>query len=142
MAATTDSTYERELARADERLTRGTGWLFYAAVMLAFAGTYNVINGLLAIGNSKVYTKHATYVFSDLKTWGWIILVLGLLELLAAFTIVSGSGLARWFGIAVAGVNAWGQLGFFHAYPFWATAVFTMDMLIIYALAVYGGRRT
>jgi len=32
-------------------------------------------------------------------------------------------------------------LAFLPAYPFWALAMFTVDMLIIYGLAVYGGQK-
>jgi hypothetical protein len=120
---------------------RGVGWLSFAAVMLGLAGTWNLIDGLLAVGKSKVYGVNHTYVFSDLRTWGWIITILGALQLLAAFAIFAGSELARWFGIVAAGVSAIGQLGFVPAYPFWALAIFTIDILIIYALAVYAGKK-
>ena len=80
-------------------------------------------------------------MFSNLNTWGWIVLLLGVAQLLAAFAIVSGSEFARWFGIACAGVNALGQLFWVPAYPFWAISIFAIDILIIYALAVYGGKK-
>lgn len=119
---------------------RGSGWLGYAAIMLGLAGTWNVIDGILAISQSKVYVLGAKYVFSDLKTWGWIVLVLGVLELCAAFAVLGGSQMARWFGIGAAGLNSIGQLMFVQAAPFWAISMFAADMLIIYALAVYGGQ--
>jgi hypothetical protein len=120
---------------------RGLGWITFAAVMLGLAGTWNFVDGILAISSSHVYTANATYVFSDLNTWGWIVLVLGVLEGLAALSILSGSEFARWFGISAAGLNAIGQLMFIPAYPWWGLAMFSVDLLIIYALAVYGGRR-
>ena len=119
----------------------GGGWIVFAASLLGLAGLWNVIQGILAIGDSRVYVGETTFVFSNLNTWGWIILVLGVAQLLAAFAIVGGSEFARWFGIACAGVNAIGQLFFISAYPFWAIAIFAVDILIIYALAVYGGSR-
>jgi hypothetical protein len=66
--------------------------------------------------------------------------LLGIGELLAGFAIMGGSQFGRWFGIVAAGLNAVGQLMFLHAYPFWSLAMFAADMLIIYALTVYGGR--
>lgn len=124
-----------------EKAEKAVGWLGYAAIMLVFAGGWNIFDGILAIANSKVFVAHTTYVFSDLKTWGWIILLLGVGQLLAGFAIMGGSQLGRWFGIVAAGVNAIGQLMFLHAYPFWSLAMFAVDMLIIYALSVYGGRK-
>jgi hypothetical protein len=119
----------------------GIGWVMFAAVLLGLAGLWNFIEGIAAISNAHVYVGNADYVFSDLKTWGWIVLVLGVLQGFAAFALLTGSEIARWFGIAVAGVNAIGQLMFIPAYPVWGLAMFSVDMLIIYGLAVYGGKR-
>ena len=119
----------------------GVGWIGFAAVMLGLAGTWNLIDGLLAVGTSRVYVGHQTFVFSDLNTWGWIITILGVTQLLAAFAIVRGSQFGRWFGVAVAAVNSIGQLFFVPAYPLWSLAMFAVDLIIIYALVVYGGSR-
>jgi hypothetical protein len=124
---------------AREYAVAGTGWVMFAVVMLGFAGTFNVIDGALALANSKVYTVNATYVFSDLRTWGWIVMLLGVAQLIAALAMFSGSQLARWFGILAAAASALGQLMFVHAYPFWSLAVFSVDILIVYALAVHAG---
>jgi len=120
---------------------RGIGWVMFAVWMLGLAGVWNLIDGILAISRSHVYTANANYVFSDLRTWGWIITVIGGLQLLAAFAIFTGSQLARWFGIVIAGISAIGQLAFVPAFPFWALMMFSVDIIIIYALAVYAGPR-
>ena len=134
-AAARATDYSLDAARA-----RATGWVGFAAIMLGLAGTWNIVDGSLAVARSKVYGLNATYVFSDLRTWGWIILGFGILQVFAAFALLGGSGIARWFGIASAGVSSIAQLMFIPAAPFWALAMFSVDMLVIYALAVYGGR--
>ena len=121
--------------------TRGAGWVTFAAIMLGLAGIWNVIDGLLALGSSKVYGVNTVYVFSDLRTWGWIVLILGALQLVAAGTVFTGNEFARWFGILAAGVNALGQLAFVPVYPFWALMLFAADVVVIYGLAVYGGKK-
>ena len=120
---------------------KGGGWIVFAASMLGLAGSWNTIQGILAIADSRVYVAEQTFVFSNLSTWGWIVLVLGVLQLFAAFAVIGGSEMARWFGIGCAGVNAIGQLLFLPAFPLWAITMFALDVLIIYALAVYGGSR-
>ena len=92
-----------------------------------------------AIADSKIFTANAVFVFSSLNTWGWIVLGLGALLLLAAFTVFTGSQFARWFGIVAAGLNGIGQLFFIQAYPLWSLAMFAADIVIIYALATYAG---
>ena len=122
---------------------KGFGWLLFAATMLGLAGVLSIFDGIVALSRSKLYTPNSSYVFTDLRSWGWITLIIGVLLIVAAMGVFSGSGFARWFGIAAAGLNA---IAFFGAptaqqYPFWSLLVFFLDMLVIYALAVYGGKK-
>jgi hypothetical protein len=119
----------------------GSGWVLFAAVMLGLAGLWNLFAGIAAIADAHVYVANAHYVFGDLSTWGWIILTLGILQGFAALALTTGSEVARWFGIGCAAVNSIGQLLFLPAFPFWGIAMFAVDLLIIYGLAVYGGSR-
>jgi hypothetical protein len=118
---------------------KGYGLLLFAMVMMAVAGIWAIFEGIAAIAGSRVFVADALFVFSDLNTWGWIMLGLGALLLLSALTLLSGSQFARWFGITAAGANALGQLMFIQAYPLWSIAMFAADVIIIYALAVYAG---
>jgi hypothetical protein len=120
---------------------RGAGWVLFAAIMLGFAGTLALIDGIVALSRSSFYVAGAHFVFSDLRTWAWITLILGAVAILAAFGVVAGSAWARWFGIVVAAVNAIGQLAWIQSYPMWSLCIFAVDILVIYALAVYGGLR-
>jgi hypothetical protein len=133
--------YELRSGYGEYESEHGAGWLTFAAVLLGLAGIWNAIDGILAVSSSRVYTDSSVFIFSDLNTWGWIVLILGIIQALAALAILSGSEFARWFGIAAAGLNAIGQLMFVPVYPLWAMAMFAVDVLIIYALAVYGDRR-
>ena len=135
------TSYEAGYSSEDAYDVRGGGWITFAAVMLGLGGTFAVLEGILAIANSRVYAGHSTFVFSNLNTWGWIVLLLGVCMLLAAFGLFSGSELARWFGVFIASVNAIGQLYYIPAYPFWSLTMFTVDILIIYGLVAYAGHK-
>ena len=135
------TSYDAPRAGVDSYDVAGSGWLTFAATLLGLAGAFNIIDGIVALSKSKFFTANATYVFSDLRGWGWILLILGILQLVAAFTLFGGSELARWFGISVASLNAIGQLLAAPAYPLWSLMMFAVDILIIYALAVYAGHR-
>ena len=119
----------------------GTGWITYASIMLGLAGVFSVVDGIVGLSKSKFYVADARYVFSDLRTWAWIVLILGVLEIFASLYVARGSEFARWFGVGAASMNALGQLAFLQAYPLWTISAFTMDVLIVYALIVYGGKR-
>jgi len=123
----------------EQKAPAGAGLLVFAVSMMALAGTWAIIEGIAAIANSKVFVGNSVFVFSNLNTWGWVVLGLGGLLLLAAFTVFVGSQFARWFGIFAAGLNGIGQLFFIQAYPLWSMAMFAADIVIIYALATYAG---
>ena len=126
---------------ADGDLPTGHGWVLFSAIMLGILGIWTIFEGVAAISSAHVYVSNANYVFSDLNTWGWIVAVLGVLLVIASLSLLSGSEWARWFGVVVAGINAIGQLAFIPAYPVWGLLLFTVDILIIYGLVVYGGAR-
>ena len=121
---------------------RGSGWLGFAGIMLMIVGVLNVIYGIAAIGDSSFFVHNTKYIVSGLNTWGWLTLLLGVLQVLAALSIWQGGEFGRFFGIAVAGLSMIGALLSLPAYPFWSLAVFAVDVLIIYGLAAYGGQRT
>lgn len=120
---------------------KGAGWILFAGIMLMIAGTLNTVGGIAAIDDANFYVQDAAYQFADLNTWGWFLLVVGLAQLAAAFSIWSGGSFGRVVGIASASANALIQLFFLPAFPLWSLAIFSLDLLVIYGLAVYGGRR-
>jgi hypothetical protein len=119
---------------------RGAGWILFAGIMLVLAGVLNVIYGIAAIGDSSFFVNDTKYILSNLNTWGWVTLILGAVQILAAYSIWAGNQFGRWFGIAAAGLSAIGALMSIPAYPFWSLAVFAIDILIIYGLTSYGGQ--
>ncbi len=124
----------------DTELRRGFGWLAFAGYVLIIAGVFSIIDGIVALANASFFTANAHFVFSSLRTWGWIVLVLGIVQTLAGFGVFTGRQWARWFGIAIASLSAIGQLMFAQAYPLWSLVIIGVDVLVIYGLAVYGGR--
>jgi hypothetical protein len=122
------------------RLGEGHGLIIFASVLLVILGCFNLIYGIAAIANSHVFVANAHYVFGSLRTWGWITLIIGVLQLLAAAGVVAGNQLARWFGVAVLGLNAIDQMFFIPAYPLWSLVIIAVDVVALYGLCVYGSR--
>ena len=130
-----------EAAGATRRgVGEGHGLIVFAAVLLVILGFFNLIYGIAAIANSHVFIANAHYVFAGLRTWGWITLILGVLQLLAAAGIVAGNQLARWFAVAVLGLNAIDQMFSTPGYPFWSLVIIAVDVVALYGLCVYGSR--
>ena len=72
---------------------RGSGWLLFAATMLGLTGSLNALIGLAAIGQSRVFAGDAAFVIGNLRAWGWILLLVGVAQVAAAFGI---GGRAPW----------------------------------------------
>jgi hypothetical protein len=118
----------------------GAGWVAFAATMLCIVGVLNVIYGIAAIDNSKFFVHNTKYIISDLNTWGWIVLVLGVVQIFAGLGVWAGNQVARWAGIVMAGLSAIAQLLFLPSQPLAALAIFAVDVVVLYGLLAYGGR--
>ena len=89
---------------------RGAGRVVFAAVLLLIAGTLNIIYGIAAISDANFYTSSGThYVFGTLHTWGWITLILGVIQLTAAFSLFGGGAYGRVIGVVAATLGALGR---------------------------------
>jgi hypothetical protein len=122
------------------RRAEGFGLMVFASVLLLVIGCFNLIDGIAAVANSHVFIANAHYVVGDLRAWGWVALIAGALQLLAAAGILAGNQLARWFAVAVVGLNAIGQMFFIPAYPFWSLTIIAIDVVALWGLCVYGSR--
>jgi hypothetical protein len=115
------------------------GWVAFAAVLMALIGVLDVLQGLIAIVRDDYYllSPEQIIVF-DLTTWGWIMLIWGIVVAFAGYALVTGAGWARWFTIVVASLNLLVQLGFVgsNQYPLWSLTVMAMNVLVLYALTV------
>jgi hypothetical protein len=119
---------------------RGLGMIVFAGVLLAVIGFFNLLDGIAAIANSHVFIGTAHYVVGDLRAWGWVMTIFGAVQLLAALGVFMGNQLARWFAVAVVGLNAIAQMFFIPAYPFWSLLIITADVVALWGLCAYGSR--
>jgi hypothetical protein len=128
--------------RRDRGARQGEGYwmIVFAVALLVTVGFFNLIDGIAAIANSHVFIANAHYVVGDLRAWGWVVLILGVLQLIAAIAILAGSQAARWFAVVVIGLNTIGQMLFIPAYPFWSLLIIAVDIVALWGLCAYGSR--
>ena len=118
---------------------RGAGSAVFIAILLMIAGIIDIFYGIAAVGNSHFYAADTAYVFSGLHTWGWITIVLGVIQLTAAFSLFGGGTYGRVVGIIAASVGAIGALlNVGGAHPWWALGVFAIFLICIHGLVVLG----
>ena len=128
--------------RRDRGARQGEGYwmIVFAVALLVTVGVFNLIDGIAAIANSHVFIANAHYVVGDLRAWGWVVLILGALQVIAAVAVLAGSQAARWFAVVVIGLNAIGQMLFIPAYPFWSLMIIAVDVVALWGLCAYGSR--
>ena len=119
---------------------RGYGLVIFSALLLAIIGFFNLLDGIAAIANSHIFIADAHYVVGDLRAWGWVMTIFGAVQLLAAVGVWAGNQLARWFAVAVVGLNAIAQMFFIPAYPFWSLLIIAVDIVALWGLCAYGSR--
>jgi hypothetical protein len=120
--------------------TAWTGWVVFASVMMVLLGSFQAIQGLVALFDDTWYhvTASGLVVNADYTAWGWTHLLLGVLILISGFGVLAGNLAARAVAVVLAVLSALVNLLFIEAYPIWSVLIFTVDVLVIYALTVHG----
>jgi len=119
---------------------RGLGMVIFAGALLAVIGFFNLLDGIAAIAKSSFFIAGAHFVVGDLRAWGWVVTIFGAVQLLAALGVWAGNQFARWFAVAVVGLNALAQMFFIPAYPFWSLMIIAVDIVALWGLCAYGSR--
>lgn len=116
------------------------GWVYFAGIMLLLLGAFQLIEGLTALFNRPylLVNSNGLLVTVDLSAWGWLHLLIGVVALVAGWGVMVAKRWAQILGIVLAGVSAIVNLTYIAAYPLWSVVVITVDVIVIYALAVHG----
>jgi hypothetical protein len=137
-APSAGTSYEAQSPQPTDKV-RGAGRTLFAAVLLAVAGTLNIIYGIAAIADANFFVGQTHYVFSSLHTWGWVTIVLGVIQLTGGFSLFGGGIYGRVVGITAATLGAIGALlSIGGRYPFWSLGIFALCVIVLHGLLVYG----
>ena len=140
-----DATAGLRAPRRDEGAligAEGAGWVLFAGTMLALLATMNFIYGIAAVSNSTFLVGDAKFVLSGLHTWGWVLILISIVQIVAAGGVWAQMAGMRWLGVAIASINAIVQMIALPAYPFWSASLFVLDVLVIYGLVAHGRKST
>jgi hypothetical protein len=120
--------------------TGWTGWVAFASTMMLLLGSFQAVQGLVAIFDDGYYhvTASGLVVNIDYTAWGWTHLLLGVLIVISGVGVLAGNLAARTVAVLLAVLSAIANLLFIEAYPLWSVIIITVDVLVIYALTVHG----
>ena len=118
---------------------RGAGRVVFAAIVLLLVGTINIIYGIGALGDANFYANDTRYVLTNLNTLGWVLIILGIVQLTGGFSLIAGNVYGRVIGIAAGSLGAIGALfSIGGARPWWSLCVFVLCVYVVYGIIVFG----
>lgn len=112
------------------------GWRAFSAVVFYLVGAFNVIGGLGALFRDEVFVAGNEVLIADTTTWGWFLLVVGLVQLAVGFGIFRGRGWARLLGVLLASLSAVLHIAFLVAFPAFSLITIALAVVVIYGLVV------
>jgi hypothetical protein len=118
---------------------RGAGRVIFAAVLLLVAGTINIIYGIGSLDDANIFVNDKRYIFTNLNTLGWVLIILGLIQLTGGFSLMSGNPYGRVIGVVAGSLGAIGALlSIGGSYPWWSLGVFALCVYVVHGILVYG----
>ncbi len=117
---------------------QGAGRMVFAAILLLIVGTLNIIYGIGALDNANIYANDTRYILTDLNTLGWVLIVLGVIQLTGGFSLMAGNAYGRVIGIIGGSIGAIGALlSIGGAYPWWSLGIFFLCCWVVYGIAIF-----
>ncbi len=118
---------------------RGIGRAMFAAILLLIAGTLNVIYGIGALDSANIFLNNQRFIFTDLNTMGWVLIIIGVIQFTGGFSLIAGNTYGRIIGIVGASLGAIAAVfSIGGSNPWWSLAVFALCLYIIHGLFIFG----
>jgi hypothetical protein len=122
---------------------RGAGRVVFAATLLLIVGTLNIIYGIGALDDANIFVNDTRFILSNLNTLGWVLIILGVIQLGGGFSLMVGNTYGRVIGIIGGTLGAIGALlSIGGAYPWWSLAIFALCVYVVHGIVVYGEEET
>ncbi len=118
---------------------RGAGRVVFAAILLLIVGTINIIYGIGALDDANIFVNDQRFVLTNLNTLGWVLIILGVIQLTAGFSLMAGNVYGRVLGIIAGSLGAIGALFSIGGnYPWWSLGVFALCVYVVHGIIVFG----
>jgi hypothetical protein len=118
---------------------RGTGRVAFAATLLLIVGTLNIIYGIGALDNANIFANDQRYILTDLNTLGWVLIVLGLIQLAGGLSLMAGNTFGRVIAIVGGSLGAIGALlSIGGSYPWWSLGIFFLCVYVVHGIFIFG----
>jgi hypothetical protein len=111
----------------------------FTAILLMIVGIINIIYGIGALDDANIFVNDTRFVLDDLNTLGWVLIILGVIQLTGGFSLAAGNTYGRVIGIIGGTLGAIGALlSIGGNNPWWSLAVFALCVYIVHGIMVFG----
>jgi hypothetical protein len=120
-------------------MNRGTGRVVFAATLLLIVGVLNIIYGIGALDNANICVNDTRFIFSNLNTMGWVMIILGVIQLAGGLSLMAGNTFGRIIAIVggtLGAISALFSIGGHN--PWWSLAIFALCVYIVHGVIVFG----
>jgi hypothetical protein len=118
---------------------RGAGRVVFAAIVLLIVGTLNIIYGIGALDDANYFVNDTRFILDNLNTLGWVLIILGVIQLTGGFSLMAGNVYGRVVGIVGGSLGAIGALlSVGSDNPWWSLVVFFLCIYIVHGIVVFG----
>ena len=118
---------------------RGAVRAIFAAVLLLIAGVLNIIYGIGSLDDANIFVNDKRFIFTNLNTLGWVLIVLGVIQLTGGFSLMAGNAYGRVIGVVGGSLGAIGALlSIGGSYPWWSLGIFVLCIYVVHGILVYG----
>ena len=118
---------------------RGAGRVGFAGFLLLIAGVINILYGIGANAQATIFVNDTRYILEDLNALGWVLIILGVIQLTGGFSLLAGQAYGALIGITAGVLGAIGALlSIGGRYPWWSLAVFFLCIYVVHGIIVYG----
>jgi hypothetical protein len=111
----------------------------FAATLLLIVGVLNIIYGIGALDDANIFVNDTRYIFSDLNALGWILIILGVIQLTGGWSLMMGNAYGRVIGIAAGSLGAiMALLSIGGANPWWSLGTFFLCIYVLHGIVTFG----
>ena len=119
--------------------TGWVGWIITASFFMMLAGIMHFIFGFAAVLSQGWYlTADSTVYLFDAVTWGWSLMIGGILMIIAAAMLYSGSMAGRVIGVVLFVSGLVANIAMFSVAPIWSSLAIVLNLFVLYAIIAHG----
>ncbi|GAB3203640.1 hypothetical protein ACFYUD_31205 [Nocardia tengchongensis] len=109
-----------------------------AGILLLVIGVLSILQGISAVASDDLLVVGYDYIYKLNTTgWGWIHIVLGIIEVVVAIGLLRGTAWGRTAALVLAALSIVENFLWIPYYPAWSILIIALDVVVIWAISTY-----